>query len=122
MTAKEVIDRVASNAWQDAFPVLSADGTVVGVVTSEILRTMAADPDVGPLTIAHDLMVPVVSVNESDDLHTALETVLKHAVRELLVLDENGRIVGFLDEAEITRVYHTATMTSGGQPNQPPPR
>ena len=112
-SAAEVIQKVASGGWQDAFPVLNRDGKVVGVVTSEILRTMAADPDVGPLTIAHDLMVPVVSVNESDDLHTALEMVLKHAVRELLVVDENGRIVGFLDEAEITRVYHTATMANG---------
>ncbi len=109
MTAKEVIDRVASNAWQDAFPVLSADGTVVGVVTSEILRTMAADPDVGAVTIAHDMMVAPSSVLDTDDLHTALDRILKHGVRELLVLDESGRIVGFLDEAEITRVYHAAT-------------
>lgn len=109
MTAKEVIDRVASNAWQDAFPVLSADGMVVGVVTSEILRTMAADPDVGAVTIAHDMMSAPSSVRDTDDLHTALDRILKHGVRELLVLDESGRIVGFLDEAEITRVYHAAT-------------
>ncbi len=112
MTAKEVIDRVASNAWQDAFPVLSPEGTVIGVVTSEILRTMAADPDVATVTIAHDMMVAPISVRDTDDLHTALDRVLKHGVRELLVLDATGHIVGFLDEAEITRVYHAATETT----------
>ena len=55
------------------------------------------------------MMVAPSSVLDTDDLHTALDRILKHGVRELLVLDEAGRIVGFLDEAEITRVYHAAT-------------
>lgn len=111
--ARDVVQRVASNAWQDAFPVLSAEGKVVGVISSEILRTMAAEPEVGALTIAHDLMVAPVTVRDTDDLHTALEAILEHAVRELLVVDEAGRIVGFLDEAEITKVYHSATVKAG---------
>ena len=28
-----------------------------------------------------------------------------------MVVDDAGRIVGFLDEAEITRVYHATTAT-----------
>jgi CIC family chloride channel protein len=67
---------------------------------------MAQEPDIGALAIAHDLMLPPIAVRESDDLHSALEAILKHGVRELVVLDDKGGIVGFLDEAEITRVYH----------------
>ena len=32
-------------------------------------------------------------------------------LREIAVVGDNGQIVGFLDEAEITRVYHDATVS-----------
>ena len=88
--------------WQDVFPVLDADGKLVGIVLSEVLRTMAANPDIGDLAIAHDLMVPPVSVTLTDDLQQALEVILEYGLRR----DRRdglrtGVIVGFLDEAEI---------------------
>jgi CIC family chloride channel protein len=70
---------------------------------------MAANPDLGQFAIAHDLMIPPVSVLDSDDLQRALETILEHGLREIVVVDSTGRIVGFLDETEITLVYHRAT-------------
>jgi len=111
--AREVIQKVASSAWQDVFPVLTADGKLMGVISAEILRTMTTDPDLGVFTIADDMMVAPVSVKESDDLHMALETLLKHGVRELLVTDEEGRIVGMLDESEIQGAYHSTTAKKG---------
>jgi Mg/Co/Ni transporter MgtE len=54
-------------------------------------------------------MIPPVSVNETDDLQRALEAILEYGLREIVVVAEDGHIVGFLDEAEITRVYHRAT-------------
>ena len=82
------------------------------MILSDILRTMAANPDIGGFAIAHDLMVPPVSVRDTDDLQRALEVILEHGLREIIVVDEDGRIVGFLDEAEINRVYHRATSRS----------
>ena len=55
-------------------------------------------------------MIPPVSVQESDDLQRALEVILEHGLREILVVDSENRIVGFLDETEITTVYQRATM------------
>ena len=37
--AREVVQKVAGSAWQDMFPVLSPEGSVIGVVSSEILRS-----------------------------------------------------------------------------------
>lgn len=108
-SGREVIEKVAANAWQDVFPVLGEDGKLVGMILTDVLRTMAANPDLGRLAIADDLMVPPVTVNETDDLQHALQALLDHGLRELLVVDSEGHIVGFLDEAEITRVYHDAT-------------
>ena len=107
--ASQVMHAVAESGWQDAFPVLAEDGKLLGVISAEILRTMTTDPDVGKFALADDLMASPLSVKDSEDLHVALEQILANSVRELLVVDDAGRIVGFLDEADITRVYHTAT-------------
>jgi CIC family chloride channel protein len=105
--ANEVVQKAAAMAWQDVFPVLDEQGVLVGIVLSDILRTMAANPDIHGLTIAHDFMVPPVSVHDTDHLKAALEAILEHGLREIIVVDDAGRIVGFLDEAEITRTYHS---------------
>jgi chloride channel protein, CIC family len=110
--ASEVIQKAAATAWQDVFPVLGEHGKLVGIVLSDVLRTMAANPDLREFAIAHDLMVPPVSVSDSDDLQRALEVILEHGLREIVVVDAEERIVGFLDEAEITRVYQQATRAS----------
>ncbi len=112
--ARVVLEKAASSAWQDVFPVLDDSGRLVGMVTNDVLRTMAANPDIGELAIAHDLMVPAVSVKETDQLQRALSVILEHGVREILVTDDEGKIVGFLDEAEITRFYHNATTSRPG--------
>ncbi len=110
--AREVIQKAAATAWQDVFPVLDEkQEKLVGMVLSDVLRTMAANPDIGELAIAHDLMVPPVSVQDSDDLQRALEAILEHGLREIIVIGAHGRIIGFLDETEITRVYHQATSS-----------
>jgi CIC family chloride channel protein len=108
--AREVIEKVAASEWQDAFPVLGPEGKVVGIVSADVLRTMATNPDLGAFALADDMMSTPISVRESDDLHAALETMLNNGVRELLVVDEQGRILGFLDEAEITQIYHASTV------------
>jgi chloride channel protein, CIC family len=113
-TAAEVLRKVAAAEWQDAFPVLEPDGTLVGVVTTDILRAAATEPDVTNLAVADDMMAPPVFVREDDDLHKSLELMLAHGMRELLVIDANDRVIGVVDEAEITAAYLAATTTRKG--------
>jgi len=105
----EVIQKVATSEWQDAFPVLGDDGKLVGVIIADILRATASDPDVGRLALADDMMTPPVSVRETDDLHKALEILLQNAMRELIVTDSSGKVVGFLDQVEVMAAYLAAT-------------
>jgi CIC family chloride channel protein len=109
-SASEVIEKVAASEWQDAFPVLGDDGKLAGIISSDVLRTMATNPDLGMFALADDMMAAPVTIRDDVDLHTALETMLKYGARELIVLGEDGRIVGFLDEAEITQIYHASTQ------------
>jgi CIC family chloride channel protein len=99
--------------------VLAADGKLLGVITAEILRTTAAEPGVGDFALAADMMSPPFAVKPSDDLRRALEVIMEHGVREIIVVDDGGRIVGFLDEADITRVYHEATRAQQAGPGAP---
>jgi CIC family chloride channel protein len=109
--AVEVVRRVAAGGWQDVFPVLSEDRRVVGIITTEILRSVAQEPSIAELTIADDMMLPPAIVEESDDVSFALNVLLRHDAHELVVVDEEHRVVGFLDEADITRLYQASTQS-----------
>jgi CIC family chloride channel protein len=106
--AVAVIRQIADSSWQDVFPVLGDDGKMVGVIDAALLRTFASQPDFELVTVAADLMQPPLSVRATEDLHASIELMLRHEVRELPVVDEHGKILGFLDEADITRAYLTA--------------
>ncbi len=108
--AADVIQRVAAGGWQDVFPVLSADRSVVGVVTSDVLRTVMREPELADITIADDLMLPPIVVGDGDDVNSAVELLLLHGVREIVVVNDEGRVVGFLDEAEVTKLYRASSQ------------
>ncbi|XYH95836.1 chloride channel protein [Sorangium sp. So ce1128] len=112
--ASSVVERIAACEWQDTFPVLSDDGKVVGTIDAEILRATAMSPELSGLAIAHDMMASPASVSETEDLHGALQVLLEHGVRELLVTDSDSKIVGILDESDVTRAYHEATARFDG--------
>jgi chloride channel protein, CIC family len=107
--ATEVIHEVAGAQWQDVFPVISSNGAVVGVITSDILRTIVQEPSIAEWAIAHDMMLAPVIVHDSADVSSALEVLLSHSAREVVIVDDDGHIVGFLDEAEISRLHHRST-------------
>jgi CIC family chloride channel protein len=107
--ASEVIRVVANADFQDAFAVLGPDGELVGVITAEILRMTAGDPEVARVALADDMMGAPISVRDTDDLHNALEIMIANAMRELLVVDETGKVLGVLDQTEITVAYLAAT-------------
>jgi chloride channel protein, CIC family len=52
---------------------------------------------------------PGVFGTGADDFRTAIEAMLANRVHELPVLDGQGTIVGFVDEADIGKAYLEAT-------------
>jgi chloride channel protein, CIC family len=110
--AQEVIHHLAESSWQDVFPVLDKQGAMVGMIQAELLRTFASQPDFEQVTVAADLMQAPLSVPLSQSLHDAIDHMLRHNLREIPVTDESGRIVGFLDETDITSAYLAATTAA----------
>jgi CIC family chloride channel protein len=108
------------NGRQEVFPVLD-EGKLVGIITLEDLALFAADSELlAGLVNAADLMRPPVALEEQDDLHCALETMLSEGLRELPVVDASGKLVGLLDETSIAHAYVRSRRRTSM--DEPPPR
>jgi CIC family chloride channel protein len=107
--ASEMLPRIAESAWQDTFPVLDASGRFLGVVTAESLRILANDAELLAMTLAVDAMAPAASVSTDDNLRTAAQVMVDNGLREVPVVDKEGRIVAFVDEAEVGKAYLETT-------------
>ncbi len=90
---------------QEIYPVLAANGQLVGLITGEEIRLLRAEPELGPLINAADLMRPPVAASLRDDLHAALEMMLAHQIPRLPVVDDEGLLLGLVGEDAIAKVY-----------------
>jgi len=61
------------------------------------------------------------SLRADVDLRTAAETMLNNKLREIQVIDSDGRVIGLLDEADISRFYLKAADDQQLQDQSPAP-
>ena len=104
-SAAEMLRQAGDAEHQDVFPVIDGVGVLRGLVTADSLRILAAERDGASWVVAADFMTPPVTVSPGDDLRRATERLVGNNLREIPVVGGDGRIVGFVDEAEIARVY-----------------
>jgi chloride channel protein, CIC family len=97
--------RASEAAQQDVFPVVDASGRMIGLITSASLRVLALEQRDATWALAADIMEPPVWVRPEDDLRLATERLLANGMRELPVLDAEGKVLGILDEAEVARLH-----------------
>jgi CIC family chloride channel protein len=104
-------DFLREKGAQEVYPVVDSAGVVVGLITDEDLEIVRTEPELQLLVNAADVMRPVVSVTQDDDLHTALERMLTSGIRRIPVIDAERHLRGYIDEAAIAKAYlrgHTA--------------
>jgi chloride channel protein, CIC family len=106
----EILQSVGDHPDQEVFPVLDDDERVVGLISANLLRVVSLEFADTHWTLAADLMQPVVCVLATDDLRTATERMVSSSLRELPVLDDEGRVLGMLDESDIAEVYLKAAF------------
>jgi CIC family chloride channel protein len=90
---------------RDVYPVLDEAGKLVGVITTEELKVLDAEPDLVLITNAFDLMRAPTSVHPADGLRAALDAMVSLGTREVPVTDEAGRFLGFVEEATIAKAF-----------------
>lgn len=109
-------DLVRAPFAQDVYPVLDGCDRMVGLVTTDELRMLKDEPDLGLLVNAADIMRPPVSVRAQDDVRTAMEAMIQHRLRRIPVLDDEDKLTGFVDEAAIAKVYfHRTALKQEGE-------
>ena len=112
----EMLRHVSDSTWQDVFPVVASNGVMVGIVSADAMRILAAERENTTWPLAADIMQPPISVTVDDDLRKATEHLVANGLRELPVVDASGAVIGFLDEREVARLYLKAEARAGDAP------
>jgi len=105
----EIIEIVATTE-QHAFPVVDAEGLVVGLFSVTDVRRMMASPDVWSVLVASDLSVGVASMaylELDDDLHSAVRrfTAFRHENLPVLSGPPPSEVVGLLEYHRVLEAY-----------------
>ena len=89
-------------------PIIESQDTrrVIGVITDRdiVLRVVAQGRDPNEIVSLRDFMTnEIVSVRPDADILHAEECMKEHQIRRVLVVDENGSIVGIVTMADLAR-------------------
>jgi CBS domain-containing protein len=87
-----------------SLPVLDGE-RLVGMVTDRdiVLRVVAEGKDAESTTVAEIASTDLVTVDPQQDLDEALRLMAQHQVRRLPVVEEDGRLVGILAQADVAK-------------------
>lgn len=101
--------RLISDTRQNYFPVTDAHGALVGIFTTDDVRTYLYNDTIWQLAVARDVMTTtLVSVTPADDLNTALRRFTEINLDELPVIapDDPGKLLGMLRRKDTIAVYN----------------
>lgn len=108
-TTMEEIFRLLPTTRQNYFPVVDAEGRVVGIFSTDDVRSYLYNETIWKLANARDVMTTkLVSVTPEDDLNTALRRFTAINIDELPVLDaqDRTRLVGMLRRKDTIAEYN----------------
>jgi CIC family chloride channel protein len=105
MSAEEVLLRSGAADARHVFPVVDGQGRLCGIVTHEELLVLRSAPEVVPVTTASDLMRTPIFVRGDDDLAHVIDQMLTSGLRELPVVDHEGRLLGCVDDQSVARAH-----------------
>ena len=85
-------------------PIVEGD-KLVGMLTDRdiAIRVVAEGKDPNQVTVREVASKQVVTIDPQQDLNEALRIMAKHQVRRLPVVEEDGRLVGVVAQADIAR-------------------
>ncbi len=105
-TSTTVVEAARLMKSEDVGPLPVVEGErLVGMVTDRdiVLRVVAEGKDPQSSTVGEIASRDLVTVDPQQDLDEALRLMAQHQVRRLPVVEEDGRLVGILAQADIAR-------------------
>jgi CBS domain-containing protein len=108
-----IVDAAKLMRGEDAgiAPIVDGD-RLVGVITDRdiAIRVVAAGRDPDATKVEEIASWTLVTVDPDQELEEALRLMAEHEVRRLPVVEEDGRLVGIVAEAEVAR--HVGQLSS----------
>src|SRR4051812_11895736 len=86
-------------------PIVEGDGRLAGVVTDRdiALRVVAEGREARSTTVAEIASQDLATIDPQQDVDEALRLMAEHQVRRLPVVEEDGKLVGILAQADVAR-------------------
>jgi CBS domain-containing protein len=77
----------------------------VGIVTERdiIKKVSAQNKSADQVAVRHIMSSPLITVNSIDSVDTAAETIAENRVKRLVVLEQDGSMVGILSVSDIAK-------------------
>lgn len=94
---------------QNYFPVVDDNNRLVGIFSTDDVRSYLYDQAIWQLAVARDIMTTnLISVAPGDDLNTAMRRFTELNIDELPVIDpsEKGKLVGMLQRKDCVAIYN----------------
>ena len=104
--SKTVVDAARIMKQEDAGVVpVTENGRLTGMVTDRdiAIRVVAEGKDPKSTPVREVASKDLVTVDPQQDLDEALRLMAKHQVRRLPVVEEDGRLVGVVAQADVAR-------------------
>ncbi|MEO7109220.1 MAG: chloride channel protein [Polyangiaceae bacterium] len=104
-SAAEMLSSMAEEPKQNVFPVLDGTERVVGVISTHEVSSPKSAPADDPNATAAARMRPPPNVSLDDDLRSALDAMMTNGLSQLPIVDEHGKCVALVSEADIATAY-----------------
>jgi CBS domain-containing protein len=98
--------RIMKEADTGIVPVVDGD-RLVGTITDRdiVVRVVAEGKDPHAVRVDEVASRELVTIDPDQDLDEALRLMAKHQVRRLPVVEEDGRLVGILSQADVAQEH-----------------
>ncbi|MBI2377667.1 MAG: chloride channel protein [Deltaproteobacteria bacterium] len=110
--ASEMLDALRVGGQHNVFPVVRADGQLIGIVSPSSLAALVEEREASGWVLAHDLMQRPVSIRREATLPDAATLMLSNELEALPVVDDHGAILGVLHQSDLTSAYLRAAWRS----------
>ena len=118
MKAREVMTRNVATVREDAsiyeamsilisegvtgLPVVSRDGSLIGIVTEKDMLTLLNNPGIDHVTAGHLMTKKLICFDEGDDL-TDINTCLKENNFRRVPILSHGKLVGIISRTDVMK-------------------
>ena len=110
------VARVMHREHIGAVPVVSDEHSreLIGIITDRDLaiKVVAESRDPGRTVVSDVMSHTIVVCREDDDLSSAIAAMDEYQIRRVPIIDQGGRLVGIISQADIADSFHAPFGTA----------